>query len=46
MAKIYNVAEVIVAKQRHGPINTVRLYFDGSLTKFGNLDQSQFQHLE
>ena len=46
MAKIYNIAEVIVAKQRHGPINTVRLYFDGSLTKFGNLDQSQFQHLE
>lgn len=37
MAKVYNVAEVIVAKQRHGPISTVRLYFDGMLTKFGNL---------
>jgi replicative DNA helicase len=37
MSKVHNKAEVIIAKQRHGPIGTVRLYFDGALTKFGNL---------
>ena len=30
-------AEVIIAKQRHGPIGTVKLYFDGMVTKFSNL---------
>lgn len=38
MDKIKNVAELIVAKQRHGPIGTVKLFFDGALTKFANLD--------
>jgi replicative DNA helicase len=37
MEKIYNRAEVIIAKQRHGPIGTIKLFFDGRLTKFGNL---------
>lgn len=37
MSQIANQAEVIVAKQRHGPVNTVRLYFEGTLTRFGNL---------
>ncbi|MDF2764293.1 MAG: helicase, partial [Rhodospirillales bacterium] len=35
--KVYNVAEVNIAKQRHGPIGTVELYFDGAVTKFGDL---------
>lgn len=30
-------AEVIVGKQRHGPIGTVTLAFNGELTKFSNL---------
>ncbi len=37
MGKIANQAEVIVAKQRHGPVGTVKLYFDGKFTRFGNL---------
>jgi replicative DNA helicase len=37
MEKIYNRAELIIAKQRHGPIGTIRLFFDGRLTRFGNL---------
>lgn len=37
MERIHNKAEVIVAKQRHGPIGVVSLYYDGRLVKFGNL---------
>lgn len=39
MSKLYNLAEVIIAKQRHGPIGTVRLYFDSSVTRFSDLSQ-------
>ncbi len=37
-AEVHNTAEAIIAKQRHGPIGSVRLYFDGQYTKFGDLD--------
>lgn len=37
MESVRNRAEIIVAKQRHGPIGNVELFFDGRLTKFGNL---------
>ena len=30
-------AEVIIGKQRHGPIGTVKLSFDEDTTRFGNL---------
>ncbi len=33
-----NVAENIIAKQRHGPIGIVKLFFDPNLTKFADLD--------
>lgn len=33
----YGKAEVIVAKQRHGPTGIVRLAFEGQFTKFDNL---------
>jgi replicative DNA helicase len=36
--EVHNTAEVIIAKQRHGPIGTVRLHFEGQYTKFSNLD--------
>ncbi len=36
--KVHNTAEVIVSKQRHGPVGTVRLAFIGEFTRFGNLD--------
>jgi replicative DNA helicase len=42
MAQIHNVAEVILGKQRHGPIGTVKLFFDGTYTKFDNLQSDQF----
>jgi replicative DNA helicase len=37
--EIHNVAEVIIGKQRHGPIGTVRVFFDGTYTKFDDLAQ-------
>ena len=37
MDRVMNVAEVIVAKHRNGPIGNVRLRFDGNLTQFSNL---------
>jgi len=33
----FGKAEVIIAKQRHGPTGIVRLAFEGQFTKFGNL---------
>ena len=39
MERAHNIAEIIVAKQRHGPIGTERLYFDPNLTRFSDLDQ-------
>lgn len=38
MNKIRNVSEVIIAKQRNGPIGNVSLYFDPEFTRFNNLD--------
>ena len=40
MDRIRGTAEVIIGKQRHGPIGTVRLSFDENVTRFGNLAQS------
>lgn len=34
---VANVADVMIAKQRHGPISTVHLHFEGRLTKFSDL---------
>ena len=31
-------SEVIIAKQRHGPTGSVKLFFDGMFTRFGDLD--------
>jgi replicative DNA helicase len=35
--KVHGKAEVIIAKQRHGPTDTVELQFDASVTRFDNL---------
>ena len=39
MERLHGKAEVIVGKQRHGPIGTIKLSFEGHITKFGNLAQ-------
>ena len=42
MDKVKNISEVIVAKQRNGPIGTVKLRFDSSTTGFSNLDITHY----
>ena len=37
--EIKNQAEVIISKQRHGPVGTVKLFFAGEFGKFGNLEK-------
>ena len=37
MARVYGLAEVIVAKQRHGSTGKVRVKFDSRITKFSDL---------
>ncbi len=37
MESVHGKAEVIIGKQRHGPIGSVELSFEGQFTRFGNL---------
>jgi replicative DNA helicase len=36
LEKVHGLGEIIVAKQRHGPIGAVKLRFDAETTKFDN----------
>lgn len=38
MQEVAHKSEVIIAKQRNGPVGSVTLYFDAEFTRFGNLD--------
>jgi replicative DNA helicase len=35
--QVRNIADIIIGKQRHGPIGTVKLHYDENITKFSNL---------
>ncbi|MFA5041186.1 MAG: replicative DNA helicase [Bdellovibrionales bacterium] len=37
--EVNNIADIVVAKQRHGPIGTIKLHFDGQFTRFSNLEK-------
>jgi replicative DNA helicase len=41
VAKINNIADLIIAKQRHGPVGTLSLYYDIQLTKFRDLAKDE-----
>ena len=42
MSMINGKAEVIIGKQRHGPIGTVGMQFDGAVTRFSDLAHDQY----
>jgi len=42
MEKVHGKAEVIIAKQRHGPTGTVQLSFEAQYTRFGNLARADY----
>jgi replicative DNA helicase len=44
MEKAHNIAEVIIGKQRHGPVGTVKLHFDGQFTRFSDLANPYEDH--
>ena len=43
LQEVKHHTELLIAKQRHGPTGSVRLYFDGTFTRFADLDT---QHSE
>lgn len=46
MDLVYGTAEIIVGKQRHGPIGKVTLAFDANVTRFGNLKRAELDDYE
>ncbi len=42
MDQVHGKAEVIIAKQRHGPTGTVQLAFEAQFTRFGNLARENY----
>jgi len=41
MDQVHAVAEVVIGKQRHGPIGTEKLHFEAQFTRFGNLAREE-----
>ena len=41
MDRVHNLAEVIIAKQRHGPIGNVKLFFNSSLVDFSDYQSNE-----
>jgi len=42
MERIFGVAELIVAKQRHGSTGRVRMKFEAKITRFSDLADDQY----
>ena len=41
MNEVRHLSEIIIAKQRNGPVGSVHLFFDAEFTRFGNLETYQ-----
>ena len=44
MEQVHHKADLIVAKQRHGPTGSIPLYFEGVYTRFADLDMVHSGH--
>jgi replicative DNA helicase len=44
MEGVHNKAELIIAKQRHGPTGKIDLFFEAEFTRFADLDQAHTSH--
>ena len=45
LENVQNTADIIVAKQRHGPIGNIKLHFEASITKFSDIaDEKKFDN--
>ncbi|MEL4610901.1 DnaB-like helicase C-terminal domain-containing protein, partial [Acinetobacter baumannii] len=45
-SKEAGTAEIIIGKQRNGPIGTVRLAFEGQYTRFSNLSPEYYSQYD
>ena len=43
MDQVHNQADLIIAKQRHGPTGTIQLFFEAEFTRFADLDLHPFR---
>ena len=41
----YNKAELIIAKQRHGPIGPIQTHFDPNYTRFSDLSRTDYDNI-
>ena len=41
----YNTAEIIIAKQRHGPIGTIKTHFESNYTRFSDLNKKEYDNI-
>ena len=39
------IAEIIIAKQRHGPIGIIKTHFDSNFTKFSDLSNKDYENI-
>jgi len=46
MQELRNLSEVMIAKQRNGPVGNTHLFFDAEFTRFGNLDIQHHNNYE
>jgi replicative DNA helicase len=44
MAQVHHKADLIVAKQRHGPTGSIPLLFEGAFTRFADFDTAHSSH--
>ena len=43
--KAHNTAEIIIAKQRHGPIGTIKTHFDSNYTRFSDMNIKDYDNI-